>query len=799
MKTYTTKKRIFHIYTLLTFVFSSLSVHVHSFTIKENPKFVSQKNLIDKKTEKGLKSGNDRLILKQEHDGFSLFIYHGPEEIGRQTTPARITILETDNTTSKKYIEKVYSQAYNHIEKKEYGFCATAHIYTEKGSILSVEDKYTLVKEGVFAIYRKVKVNHAEKEDIGYASTISINISQDSAPIDNYEYFIPAILYKDTRAMRKNAIAAYLNVERMYVKETRTGLPLAMIRKKGTGHTLTLTHYKPCIEVGQHPGGGTHNEINDALQYGAIGYTMHPSLSVDFHYPCSEGPRTYEPRDQKGSDTNWSKRYHPIKKDYEHHYSVSLIPQKNKEYNEAMTYAFNTAYTIENPPVFPMDMEEIYQQNISLFKAEHRTFGNGNIQAAGLPWSLDLPDGSNKEGVSFQMGFVGQQIAVGYHMYRYGLDYMDLDAKTKGAAIIDFWTSSTIMDTYFPTVWWDPANNQTAGQRRIYPCFLRCLVDGMEGLLDACRISAAYGEKRESWHQALVKTASNLVRKQNADGSFYRAYKTNGEVETKGDRNTHGTSKLNTPIAIRFLVKMYEYTGEKKYKEAAIKAAEFSYNELYLNMGKYVGGTPDNPNTIDKEAAIYALYGFNAIQELTGNRKYLQAAEHAASCAMSWTYCYDFSIPNRNSEDLRKNPFSKGGVIGFSIIATGHSGADNFMAYTFYEIYKLYIKTGKELYLHMARFLQNNTKLNTDYDGRMGYKYRAFMPEATNVADLAFRSVSLWLPWSSIANIEPIIHLEEAFGEKDLNNINLRLTKLRKKLTSYGIGGKPLQRQIPDI
>ncbi|MGG6497703.1 UNVERIFIED_CONTAM: hypothetical protein NY603_32750, partial [Bacteroidetes bacterium 56_B9] len=81
---------------------------------------------------------------------------------------------------------------------------------------------------------------------------------------------------------------------------------------------------------------------------------------------------------------------------------------------------------------------------------------------------------------------------------------------------------------------------------------------------------------------------------------------------------------------------MFEHTGETKYKEAAIKAADFSYNELYLKLGKYVGGTPDNPNTVDKEAAIFALYGFNAIHELTGDLKYLKAAEHAANCAMSW-------------------------------------------------------------------------------------------------------------------------------------------------------------------
>ena len=239
---------------------------------------------------------------------------------------------------------------------------------------------------------------------------------------------------------------------------------------------------------------------------------------------------------------------------------------------------------------------------------------------------------------------------------------------------------------------------------------------------------------------------------------------------------------------------MFEHTGEQKYKDAALRAAEFSYNELYLKLGKYVGGTPDNPNTVDKEAAIFALYGFNAIHEVTGDPKFLKAAEHAANCAMSWTYCYDFAIPNRDEKDAAKNPFTQGGITGFSIIATGHSGADNFIAYMFYEMYKLYIKTGNKLYLHMAKLLQNNTKLNTDFDGRMNYKYHAFMPEATNVADLAFRSVSLWLPWASIANIEPIIHLEEAFGEKDIFRINMSLSELQNKLAAYGVGGKPLNR-----
>lgn len=585
----------------------------------------------------------------------------------------------------------------------------------------------------------------------------------------------------------------------MYVKETRTGLPLAMILEKNSGNSLTLMHYKPAVNIKENAGGGLPGEVNDELKYGSIGYSIQPVISVDFRYPCSEGPRRYDLRrqgslTQSSTQPAWSKKYHQVVKGNQHSYSIVLIPDKKNSYNDAMVHSFNTGFKIEKPEIVGMNMSDIYNQNIEVFKAEYREYGKGTNKTAGLPWSLDLPDGKNTEGVSFQMGFVGQQIAVGYHLYRYGLDNNDIETKLKGKTIVDFWTSESVMSTYFPTVWWDPAENETLGKRREYPSFLRCFVDGMEGLLDACRISAAHGEPQIKWENELRRVASNLVDKQNEDGSFYRAYKTSGEVETQG-RNTRGDSKLNTPVAVRFLAKMYEHTGDEKYRTAAVKAAEFSYDEIYMKLGKYVGGTPDNPNTVDKEAAIFALYCFNAIHELTGEEKYLKAAEHAAACAMSWTYCYDFSIPNRNAEDKKKNPFSEGGVTGFSIIATGHSGADNFISYMFYEMFKLYIKTGNEQYLYMARFLQNNTKSNTDFDGRMGYKYRAFMPEATNIADLAFQSVSLWLPWASIANIEPIVYLEEAFGQKDLFMIDKTLTELRVQLSSYGIGGRPLNRK----
>lgn len=745
--------------------------------------------------EKTLQSGTYSLVFIQAGSGYEVALRKEGDDLFSQAQPARITLRDTGVVATESYAGKEYARAYDKVVKEGKGFRAVAKVETQGGSIFQVEDRYKIRQKEVFVVHRTVRVLRAGDGEAGFASLLSWKVGAHSPDAADYEYFIPSVLYRNTSEMRPGSVASDLEVDRMYVKETRSGLPLAMLREKKSGHTLTLLHYKPEIGVGGHPGGGLPGEVNNDLQYGSIGYTLRPSLSVDFCYPCAEGPQTYEPVKRKDRRAPfWSQRYHSVEKGTVQTYSVVLIPDRSEAYNEAMRHAFGTAYIVESPRKTEQDMERIYRQNIALFQAEYREFGTGSVRAAGMPWSLDLPDGKNREGVSFQMGFVGQQIPVGYHLYRYGLDQNDPETKRKGKTMVDFWVTEAIMGTYFPTVWWDPADNATAGQRRDYPSFLRCFVDGMEGLLDACRISEAYREPCPEWNRALRRVASHLVEKQNEDGSFYRAYRPDGEVEMGGDRNTQGASKLNTPVAVRFLVKMYEHTGEWKYREAAVRAAEFSYHEIYRKLGKYVGGTPDNPNTVDKEAAIYALYCFNAAHELTGEAKYLEAAEHAALCAMSWTYCYDFALPNRDSLDLRKNPFTKGGISGFSVISTGHSGADNFISYLCYEMYKLYVKTGKELYLDMAVLLQNNTKSNTDFDGRMGYKYAAFMPEATNVADWAFRSVSVWLPWASIANIEPLVCLEEAFGKKDIRQLRGSLPQLRARLAAYGVGGKPLRR-----
>ncbi len=478
-----------------------------------------------------------------------------------------------------------------------------------------------------------------------------------------------------------------------------------------------------------------------------------------------------------------------------HNYKAGLFTEENVNYQDSMVRSYKTAYNANEPAVVDdINLDGIYNAHMYLFDSEYKEFGD----AAGVPWSISLETGNIDGGYSFQMGFVGQQTAVGYHLLMEGYKLNDSRLIARGKKILNFWTSSTIFESGKALPWvWYVADGEG---RRDYPVFLRCVVDGMEGVLDGYRIAKKNGEDMSQWYNAVMKVANFLVDHQNDDGSFNRAYLLDGSVapdDYKGDSRVQGSSKVNTPVAVRFLGKIYELTGNERYKTSMLRAADYCYDAIYKDIGKYIGGTPDNKNAIDKEAAVYALYAFNAAYQLSGREKFLNAAEHAAISTMSWIYAYDFACPAASSTYSSVNCFEEGGASGFSIISTyAKSSADNYSAYVYYEMFKLYIMTGDTFYRDCAIMLQYNTKSSTDYTGKFNYggdkHYTALGPEATNISDFDFRGVGTWLPWSGIANVEPMANMRHTFGNADITEISDDLSALRTSLNAYGVGGKAL-------
>ena len=226
------RKVVFRILVISGFCLLGISCHYHAIIGKSDLKTISQECIEESDTEKIIKNGDYSLILREGDEGFAVFLQNGKEIVGSQELPAWITVRGSDTLPTGEYIETDYKQPYHQVIRKKYGFCATASVNTEKGSVFIVEDKYTLLKDGVFGIYRDVKVKEARAEDVGFASTISFQTGLRSSDNNDFEYFIPSVLYRNTSEVREDAVAADLNTDRMYVKETRTGLPLAMLRER---------------------------------------------------------------------------------------------------------------------------------------------------------------------------------------------------------------------------------------------------------------------------------------------------------------------------------------------------------------------------------------------------------------------------------------------------------------------------------------------------------------------------------------------------------------------------------------
>lgn len=66
---------------------------------------------------------------------------------------------------------------------------------------------------------------------------------------------------------------------------------------------------------------------------------------------------------------------------------------------------------------------------------------------------------------------------------------------------------------------------------------------------------------------------------------------------------------------------------------------------------------------------------------------------------------YAWNIPAAGGNNLMAWD-SKKTTVGITIISTGHSGADCGLSYNSFEYLRLYVLTGDEYFLHIARLLE---------------------------------------------------------------------------------------------
>jgi len=553
--------------------------------------------------------------------------------------------------------------------------------------------------------------------------------------------------------------------------------PLVMVRNKESGHSFALGRViDESIYTGIDESQGSW-VVSKFLDYGSSGFSNADGyVSVDLCYPAMEGDVNY-----LDGSLPFLRRSHPVREDVVHNYRVLLQPGKSEDFTDAMVDAYKGQFNANTVPDVEADLDKVYDVTLDLFDDYTQEYSYGKW---GMPFALYL-DGEVAS-LDSLIGFVGQQTTAGFHLIRNGVATDNAQQRQKGEAIIDTWMRDSFTEYGFPRVWfvnetydWAPLN--------FIICYVRYMSDGMEGVLDAYLEEKALGVEKTLWLDRCKEYANWLVKNQNEDGSWYRAYNPETGKVGQGEDGKISEDKNNTACSVRYLVRMYEQTGEQTYLDAAIKAGEFVYANNYQKE-TYYGGTPDGLNAIDKEAGIMALYAFNSLYQITGEEKWLAAAEHAAICSAAFVYSYDFPVWGVETYNIYRDLV---GTSGISRISTGNSAVDNFSAYMYFEYFKLYVFTGDRFYYDLAELVQDNTKQFVCIDGSLPYGRDGILEEAHSICNMFYASaVESCLTWCNTALIDPIGSMEDAFGVKSIQEADAQgRDVLLEKLNAYGAGG----------
>ena len=628
------------------------------------------------------------------------------------------------------------------------------------GTTFQFRDVYSSPGDaGVFFLSRQVTVATPDPGDRGFATRFSLPAG---VPVDlsACEFLVPGHWYRDNSFMPTGALAGNDQAETIFIRADRLPLPLIMMREPGSGNTLMILHRNP--DGRTIPGDATNRTITDArLQYSSLGVHDRARPSPGIWFPGTEGDRTY----YRGG---WADRRHPVAANVSHRYDVGIRLTRTADFAAAVAANWSYAFDLSPPALRRVNLPRVKFVSIDLLAQTWREFPDGS---AGFPFGIQIPGGQVRE-YAMQMGFIGQNLPGAGELIRTGLKEDDPALVGKGEKMVDFWVRASPGHQGLPKTWYD-ANSGF----RDYPTFIRIASDGVLGALRAWKTMRDAGRFKPAWLAYARDFGNWLVDHQNPDGSWYRQYDYHNS-------NPLIRSKTNTAHAIPLLVELFHATGDIRYRKAAMKAGEFCLRDVHQAY-RYVGGTPDNPDVRDKEAGILALDGFLALHDLTGEANWLEAAKQAATYIETWTYAWP--VPVVAGDPRAEYPPGRDQT-GLSLIAVGHSGADNFMAYCPFLFFRLYAKTGDVHFLNFSRFLLHNTKQGMDWDpaNPLGYRFPGLQTEVGTVCAPRGHSIRLWLAWVSVNTVTPLSQLEDVYGSMDVDVLAVRpLTEIRAQDQAY--------------
>lgn len=660
---------------------------------------------------------------------------------------------------------KEINAGYDSVRKSTDGFLGKASIKTHGSVIFYFEDRWQ-ISENTLALDRMVKVEG--NTGAGFLSSVILKTGQEFNR-DEVNLFAPGMIYGGVTHISDSALGGRDLYRKgngtLWIREDRMPAPvlgmisqdlssIAILDKVPDGRTDTLDSHDREYST----------FIDSAVHMGALGLINKEGyFAIGYHFPCSEGEYSYRAETyHEGRKHRWTRRYHPVRDGFEQPYSVIFRFSNEETFADFYSNTWRWAWQILKPQIVRQDIELVKQSLIEMLAELVQV----TPERAGIISFRSAVGDEYIENLCV-MGFVGRALEVSNYLLKAShetrnpnagryreLAYkmmdsfleMPLDPPAGEGYHIETGEFCTALE-----LWFEPEEPIAV--------YLRSYCDGLKTMLKAVLREGPDSYNYQEYIAYAKSFTDWLLTQKNSDGGFPRKWE-------KGTGVIIDSSGLSSFNAVPLLLLMSEATGDPKYLGAAVKAADYCWNEGQ-DEGIFVGGTLDNPNVIDKEAGSLSLEAYLALYEQTNDSKWLERAKKAANFAETWIYAWNVPMPaDENDESLH---WKRGNsTVGLQLISTGHSLTDQYMSFDADEYARLGKYSDDPHYLEVAGILLHNTKQMLALPGR-SYDLNGpgWQQEHWSIAPLrGYGSHRDWLPWVSTSHLNGIYGLEEF--DKDL-------------------------------
>ena len=666
-----------------------------------------------------------------------------------QAKPARLEIYLADDNI------RQLTAGYRVVEKLGDQVDARAEIAGGSNVVFRVHDRWSLTA-AVLSVHRTVEV--IGDASGGFGSSVVFAVDR-SVNWTNANCMAPGAIYGDPTYDGDRSAGGTLNyaARRFQMREDILPAPLFAL-SFDNGESVAVLDPSPRGDSTVEETKLTRAVMTDArFQFGALGawQTERGPIEFGFTYPGTSS--IYPFGTNAPPEPRWFRRYHPIDHAVAHSYELRFRFGRNESFRDVTRNSWRWAWTTLKPAVTYIDVEQMRRVLLDHLEAQAITT-NGRTA---IPFVVStLPTNQVQWNYTMvAMGFVGKNIECADQLLREG----DRDPTARGKKMREtgLATISSLIEA-LPTVplqgtGYDVATGKPWDHVWVAP-WLRNATEDMRVLMRAYRRERALGREHREWFNWVKTYVDWLIQQQREDGSFPRRWKP-GSDEIAEPTGT--TSYCPVPL----LVIMTEETGDKKYQETAIRAAEYVWTNWGVR-GFFVGGASDNPNITDKEAGMLSMEAFLSLYDSTHEPKWLERAKAAADFAETWIWIWNLPMPldAEDSQLCYKKGVPTIGVQG--ITARGAGGVDEYLDWAVPSYAKLYNYTKDSHYLDVARVLLHATKSMVALPGRqydmrgVGWQQEGWRmgPGGGGRGTSGHR---FWLPWVSANHLYGITGLEE--------------------------------------